>query len=160
MYVANSHGTVLPGTGGRNGGCASPPSPEVRHSWRLALAGVNRRDAVSLAGRMITALALAVGIWVGVMLAAATVGRLVLELVQWVGVLVLAVLGSGARVQMLVLPHALAQLTSVWPAFHVGQLARDAVGPGGIDLLPRVAGIAGAAALFFLAARRALRDVR
>jgi hypothetical protein len=112
------------------------------------------------AGRIITALLLALGVWIAVMLAAATVGRLVLELVQWVGVLVLAVLGSGLRVPLTVTPHALAQLTAGWPAFQLGQVARYAVGNGGVDLLPHVVGVAGTAALFLVMARRGLRQVR
>jgi hypothetical protein len=95
------------------------------------------------------------------MVAAATVGRILLELVQWVGVFVLAVLGSGVRVPMAVVPHALTQLTAVWPAFHLAQLARYAVGDGvGVDLVPHLVGVVGIAALFFGIARSGLRKVR
>ncbi len=145
MYAANSSAAVLTHGAKRNG---------------MVVGGIVGRNAVSLAGRVITALVLAMAVWIGLMLAAATVGRVVPELVQWVGVLVLGMLGSEIRVPLSVVPHALAQLTAVWPAFHVGQLARYAAANGGIDLVPHVVGVAGLAVLFFVLARRGLRQVR
>jgi hypothetical protein len=125
-----------------------------------ALARMDRGYAASLAGRVITALGLASGVWIAAIVAPAAIGGLVLGLVQWVGVLVLAVLGSGIRVPLSVMPHALAQLTAVWPVFHVDQLVRYAAGSAGIGLLPHVTGVAAMAAVFFVMARRGLREVR
>jgi hypothetical protein len=126
-----------------------------------AVAGGGRQEGLAVVVKVMTALGLAGAVWVGAMLLAATVGRLLLELVQWVGVLVLAVLGSGIRVPLAVVPHALAQLTAVWPAFHLAQFARYAVGNGsGVDLVPHVAGVVGIAVLFFALALRGLRTGR
>jgi ABC-2 type transport system permease protein len=67
---------------------------------------------------------------------------------------------AGIWVPLSVLPHALAQLAPVWPAYHLAKLAGFAVGEGGTDLLPHVLDLAGMGALFFLAARRGMRKVR
>ena len=141
MVAANSPGAVLASGGKRIG---------------MSLAGLDGRGAVSLAGRVILALVLAIGGWIVSMLAAATMGRLVLELAQWVGMLVLAVLGSRVQVPLSMMPHALAQLTAVWPTFHLGQFARYALGNGGVDLLPHVVSLLGIAGLFLVIARRVL----
>ncbi len=113
-----------------------------------------------LATRLVTALILAVVVWIGMMLLAAAAARLFMELVPWVGVFVLDVLGSGIRVPMSGVPHAFMQLTAVWPTCHLTQLVHYAVGEGGVDLVPHVLSLAGVAALFLVIARRGLSRVR
>ena len=66
---------------------------------------------------------------------------------------------AGIWVPLSVLPHSLAQLAPVWPAYHLAKLAQWAVGTGGADLLPHVLDLVGMAALFFAVARRALRKL-
>jgi hypothetical protein len=133
------------------------------HAARLpeaGLAGGGRHGGVSVAARLVTALGVACAVWVAAMLVAAAVGRIVLELVQWVGALVLTVLASGLRLPLAVAPHALAQLTAIWPAFHLGQFAGYAIGDrAGVDLVPHVVGLVGVAVVFFVIARRGLRQV-
>jgi hypothetical protein len=126
----------------------------------IALAGWNRRRDILLLSRIAIALLLALTVWFAMMVAAAAVGRLVLELGQWVGVLVLEVLGAGLRMSLPAGPHALGQLTSMWPSFHLGQLTHYAMGADGVDLLPRWLSLVGIAVLFCLFARRGLGKVR
>jgi hypothetical protein len=127
----------------------------------VALAAGDRHGSLPVAARLVTALGVACAVWIASMLVAAAVGRILLELVQWVGALVLAVLGSGLRLPLGVVPHGLAQLTPIWPAFHLGQFARYALGDGiGVDLVPHVVGLVGVAAVFFVIARRGLGNVR
>jgi ABC-2 type transport system permease protein len=66
---------------------------------------------------------------------------------------------SGLWVPLAVLPHWLAQIAPVWPAFHLERLAQYVVGDGG-EFLPHALDLAGLGALFFVVARRALRKVR
>ena len=125
------------------------------------LAGGGGHGAVSVAARLVAALGVACVAWVASMLAAAAVGRILLELVQWVGALVLFVLGSGLRFPVALVPHALAQLTAIWPVLRLGQFARYAIGAGaGLDLVPHVVGLVGMAVVFFVIARRGLGRVR
>jgi hypothetical protein len=115
--------------------------------------GGEKRNGV-LVVRVAMALVLAFAVWFALMVAAATVGRVVLELGQWVGVFVLEVLGAGFRLSSSGVPHALAQLTSVWPAFHFGLFARYGVVSDGVDLLPRGLSFVGIAVLFCVIVRR------
>jgi hypothetical protein len=130
------------------------------NSAETAPAQGNGRYGVSLAVPVAVALVVAFTAWAAMMVAAATAGRLVLELGQWVGELVLEVLGAGIRQSLPAVPHALAQLTSVWPAFHFGQFARYAVEWGGVDLVPHGLSFVVIAVLFCLTLRRGLRNVR
>jgi len=66
---------------------------------------------------------------------------------------------AGIWVPLSVLPHFLAQLAPVWPAYHLTKLAQAVVGTGSTDLLPHVLDLVGMAALFFAVARRALRKL-
>ena len=66
---------------------------------------------------------------------------------------------AGLWIPLSVLPHTLAQLAPLWPAYHLERLAQYAVGEGG-EFLPHVLDLAGFGALFFAVARRALRKVR
>ena len=66
---------------------------------------------------------------------------------------------AGIWVPLSVLPHFLAQLAPVWPAYHLAKLAQTVVGNGSADLLPHVLDLVGMAALFFAVARRALRKL-
>jgi ABC-2 type transport system permease protein len=66
---------------------------------------------------------------------------------------------AGIWVPLSVLPHFLAQLAPVWPAYHLTKLAQAAVDSGSTDLLPHVLDLVGMAALFFAVARRALRKL-
>jgi ABC-2 type transport system permease protein len=66
---------------------------------------------------------------------------------------------SGLWVPLTVLPHWLAQVAPIWPAFHLERLAQYVVGEGG-ELLPHILDLAGLGVLFFAVARRALRKVR
>jgi ABC-2 type transport system permease protein len=67
---------------------------------------------------------------------------------------------AGIWVPLSVLPHVLAQLAPVWPAYHLARLTQSAVGDGPLDMLPHVLDLLGMAALFFAVARRALRKLR
>lgn len=67
---------------------------------------------------------------------------------------------AGIWVPLSVLPHFLAQLAPIWPAYHLAKLAQSAVGGGSADLLPHVIDLVGMGALFFAVARRALRKLR
>jgi ABC-2 type transport system permease protein len=67
---------------------------------------------------------------------------------------------AGIWVPLSMLPHFLAQLAPVWPAYHLAKLAQSVVGGNGTDLLPHVLDLVGMAALFFAIARRALRKLR
>jgi len=67
---------------------------------------------------------------------------------------------AGIWVPLSVLPHFLAQLAPVWPAYHLAKLAQSVVSGNGTDLLPHVLDLVGMAALFFAIARRALRKLR
>lgn len=67
---------------------------------------------------------------------------------------------SGLWMPLSVLPHAVAQVAPVWPAYHLARLAQYAVGEGGGEFLPHVLDLAGMSVLFFLVSRRALRKVR
>jgi hypothetical protein len=124
-----------------------------------ALAVGEGRYGVLLVARVAMALVLAVAVWLGMMVAATTAGRLVLELGQWAGMFVLEVLGAGIRMSLLAGPHALAHLTSVWPSFHLGQVAQYAMGSDGVDLLPHGLSLVGIAVLFVVFVRRGLRKV-
>ena len=125
------------------------------------LAGGGRKDGASVAVRLVAALGAACAVWMALMLVAAATGRIVLELVQWVGALILTVLGSGLRLPLGLVPAALAQLTATWPAFHLAQFARYAVGDGaGVDLIPHVVSVVGVAVAFVVIARRGLGKAR
>ena len=67
---------------------------------------------------------------------------------------------AGIWVPLQMLPHFLAQLAPVWPAYHLAKLAQSVVGVGSTDFLPHVLDLIGMAALFFAIARRALRKLR
>jgi ABC-2 type transport system permease protein len=68
---------------------------------------------------------------------------------------------AGIWVPLSVLPHFLAQLAPIWPAYHLVKLAQYVVGePGTGDVLPHVVDLVGMGALFFALARRGLRKVR
>jgi len=67
---------------------------------------------------------------------------------------------AGIWVPLSMLPHFLAQLAPVWPAYHLAKLAHSVVSGNGTDLLPHVLDLVGIAALFFAIARRALRSLR
>jgi ABC-2 type transport system permease protein len=67
---------------------------------------------------------------------------------------------AGIWVPLSVLPHVLAQLAPIWPAYHLAKLAQYAVGEGGTDFLPHVLDLAGMAALCFLIARRAMQRLQ
>jgi ABC-2 type transport system permease protein len=67
---------------------------------------------------------------------------------------------AGIWVPLSVLPHFLAQLAPVWPAYHLAKLAQSAVSGNSTDLLPHVLDLVGMATLFFAIARRALRKLR
>jgi ABC-2 type transport system permease protein len=67
---------------------------------------------------------------------------------------------AGIWVPLSLLPHWLAQLAPVWPAYHLAKLAQSAVDGGSADLLPHVIDLVGMGALFFAVARRALRKLR
>jgi hypothetical protein len=118
------------------------------------------RYGLFLVVRVAVALVLAVAVWFAMMVVAATTGRLVLELGQWVGALVLEVLGTGIRLPLSGLLHALAQIASVWPAFHLGQFARYEMGSGGVDLVPQGLSLVAIAVVFCVIARRGPRKVR
>jgi hypothetical protein len=127
-------------------------------SPEAVLAGGGKQDGLSVAARLVAALGVACAVWVGSMLVAAATGRVVLELAQWVGEIILAVLGSGLQLPFGLMPHVLAQLTAIWPAFHLAQFARYAVGAAaGVDLVPHVTGAVGIAVVFVVIARRFLR---
>ena len=67
---------------------------------------------------------------------------------------------SGLWIPLSVLPHTLAQLAPVWPAYHLAKLTQYAVGEAGGGFLPHALDLAGMAVLFFALSRRALRKVR
>ena len=67
---------------------------------------------------------------------------------------------SGLWIPLSVLPHALAQLAPVWPAYHLAKLTQYAVGAAGGEFLPHVLDLAGMSVLFFALSRRAFRKVR
>jgi ABC-2 type transport system permease protein len=67
---------------------------------------------------------------------------------------------AGIWMPLSMLPHSLAQLAPVWPAYHLTKLAQYVVGEGGADFRPHVLVLVGTAVLFFGLARRALRKVR
>lgn len=67
---------------------------------------------------------------------------------------------AGIWVPLSVLPHFLAQLAPIWPAYHLAKLTQATVGGDSADLLPHVLDLVGMGALFFAVARRALRKLR
>jgi ABC-2 type transport system permease protein len=67
---------------------------------------------------------------------------------------------SGLWMPLSVLPHALARLAPVWPAYHLAGLTQYAVGEGDAGFWPHVLSLAGMSVVFFLLARRGLRKVR
>jgi ABC-2 type transport system permease protein len=67
---------------------------------------------------------------------------------------------SGLWVPLSILPHALAQLAPVWPAYHLAKLTSFVLGEGDSGFWIHVLNLAGMSALFFLLARRWLRKVR
>jgi ABC-2 type transport system permease protein len=67
---------------------------------------------------------------------------------------------SGLWIPLSVLPHTLAQLAPVWPAYHLAKLAHYIVGAAGGEFLPHAFDLAGVSVLFFAVSRRALRKVR
>lgn len=67
---------------------------------------------------------------------------------------------SGLWVPLSVLPHVLAQLAPVWPAYHLARLTSFVLGEGDSGFWIHVLDLAGMSALFFLLARRWLRKVR
>jgi ABC-2 type transport system permease protein len=67
---------------------------------------------------------------------------------------------AGIWVPLSMLPHFLAQLAPVWPAYHLAKLAQSVVGAGSTDFFLHVLDLVGMAALFFAVARRALRKLR
>ena len=67
---------------------------------------------------------------------------------------------SGLWVPLSVLPHALAQLAPIWPAYHLVKLTSAVLGEGRSGLWVHILSLVGMSALFFLLARRGLRKVR
>lgn len=67
---------------------------------------------------------------------------------------------SGLWLPLSVLPHALAQLAPVWPAYHLAKLTQYVIGEGDTGFWPHVLNLAGMSVVFFLLARRGLRKVR
>ena len=67
---------------------------------------------------------------------------------------------SGLWLPLSVLPHALAQLAPVWPAYHLAKLTQYVIGEGDAGFWPHVLNLAGMSVVFFLLARRGLRKVR
>jgi ABC-2 type transport system permease protein len=66
---------------------------------------------------------------------------------------------AGIWVPLTALPHFLAQLAPVWPAYHLAKLAQTAVGHDASEFWPHVLDLVGMAVLFFAVARRALRKL-
>jgi ABC-2 type transport system permease protein len=64
---------------------------------------------------------------------------------------------SGVLLPLSVLPHALAQLAPLWPAYHLAQLALAAVGRGGSRPGMHALVLAGMTVLFFSIARGRLQ---
>ena len=67
---------------------------------------------------------------------------------------------SGLWLPLSVLPHALAQLAPIWPAYHLAKLTGFALGEADAGFWTHVLALMGMSVLFFLLARRELRKVR
>ena len=67
---------------------------------------------------------------------------------------------SGLWLPLSVLPHALAQLAPVWPAYHLAKLTQYVLGEGDTSFWPHVLDLVGISVAFFMLARRGLRKVR
>lgn len=67
---------------------------------------------------------------------------------------------SGLWLPLSVLPHALAQLAPVWPAYHLAKLMPFALGEGDGSFWTHVLDLVGMSVVFFMLARRGLRKVR
>jgi ABC-2 type transport system permease protein len=67
---------------------------------------------------------------------------------------------SGLWLPLSVLPHSLARLAPVWPAYHLAKLTSFVLGEGDSGFWTHVLNLADMSALFFLLARRWLRKVR
>ena len=67
---------------------------------------------------------------------------------------------SGLLLPLSVLPHTLAQLAPIWPAYHLAQLTPFALGEGAAGSWIHVLSLVGMSAVFFVFARRGLRKVR
>jgi ABC-2 type transport system permease protein len=67
---------------------------------------------------------------------------------------------SGLWVPLSMLPHVLAQLAPIWPAYHLAKLTESVLGEGDAGFLSHSLDLIGMSAVFFLLARRSLRKVR
>ena len=67
---------------------------------------------------------------------------------------------SGLWLPLSILPHAVAELAPVWPAYHLAKLTASVLGEGNSGLWTHVLNLVGMSVLFFLLARRWLRKVR
>ncbi len=67
---------------------------------------------------------------------------------------------SGLWVPLSMLPHALAEVAPIWPAYHLAKLAGLVLGEGSTGFGTHLLSLAGMSVLFFLLARRWLRRVR
>jgi ABC-2 type transport system permease protein len=67
---------------------------------------------------------------------------------------------SGLWLPLASLPHSLARLAPIWPAYHLAKLTSFVLGEAGSGFWIHVLNLVGMSALFFLLARRWLRKVR
>jgi ABC-2 type transport system permease protein len=67
---------------------------------------------------------------------------------------------SGLWVPLSELPHVLAQLAPIWPAYHLAKLTQSVLGEGSAGFGAHGLNLLGMSAVFFLLARRGLRKVR
>jgi ABC-2 type transport system permease protein len=67
---------------------------------------------------------------------------------------------SGLWLPLSILPHAVAELAPVWPAYHLAKLTASVLGEGNSGSWTHVLNLVGMSVLFFLLARRWLRKVR
>jgi len=67
---------------------------------------------------------------------------------------------SGLWLPLSILPHGLAQLAPVWPAYHLARLTQYLMGEGDVSFWTHALNLVGMSAVFFVLARRGLRKGR